>query len=211
MPAQRIVSAVVRGRAVAFAAALACSLHTVSARADVTSWLSGGGGYGLQHNESSKSFDRATAATFAIGVGSDPTRSLVVGGVLRSTTYFTLGTDLGIAARFATGGFARGQWGLAVEAGPSWRSFGHGEYGRWPISAKLIGGAPWGFQLAVGGDVARVGGADAQARGVMAVLELDLLRLTVMRQGATDRWWPNPSPAGGKARATSRPLAGLLW
>ncbi len=196
--------------AVASTLGIACILHASSALADVTSWLSAGGGYGLKHNDSTGKFVDAGSASFTVGVGSDPTKSFVVGGVLRSTTYFALGTDLGIAARFATGGFARGQWGLALDAGPTWRSFGSGEYGRWPISAMLIGGAPWGLQLAVGGEMFRIAGNDAQARGVVALLEIDLLRLTVMRHGATDRYWENPSPAGGK-RVSSKPLAGLLW
>ncbi len=214
MPVQPHENAVAQARkaCVVLAVGVACTLHAGTASADVTSWLSGGGGYGLQHDDVTKTYARAPAATFAIGVGSDPTRSLVIGGVLRTTTHFTLGTDLGIAARFASGGFARGQWGFAVDAGPTWRSFGAGEYGRWPVSAMLIGGAPWGVQLGIGGDFARIGGQDSQARGAFAVLELDLLRLTVMRQGATDRYWPNSSPAGGRPPPSpSRPLAGLLW
>lgn len=187
-------------------------LHPSASRADVSSWLSAGGGYGLKRNDSTGKYESAGSASFAVGVGTDPTRSFVVGGVLRSTTYFSLGTDLGISARFATGGFARGQWGLALDAGPMWRSFGTGEYGRWPISAMLIGGAPWGVQLAVGGELFRIAGRDAQAQGIVALLEVDLLRLTVMRHGATDRYWENPSPAGGRSpSASSRPLAGLLW
>ncbi|MBX3217914.1 MAG: hypothetical protein KF850_38265 [Labilithrix sp.] len=190
----------------------ACMMHASSASADVSSWLSAGGGYGLKRNENTGSYADAASASFTLGVGSDPTKSFVVGGVLRSTTYFSLGTDLGLSARFATGGFARGQWGLAFDAGPMWRSFGRGEYGRWPISAMAIGGAPWGLQLAVGGELFRIAGDDAQARGIVALLEIDLLRLTVMRQGATDRFWENPSPAGGRSpSARSRPLAGLLW
>ncbi len=178
----------------------------------MSSWLSAGGGYGLKRNDTTGSYRDAGSASFAIGVGTDPTKSFVVGGVIRSTTYFALGTDLGVSARFATGGFARGQWGLALDAGPMWRTFGNGEYGRWPISAMLIGGAPWGLQLAVGGELFRIAGNDAQARGVVALLEIDLLRLTVMRHGATDRYWENPSPAGGRSpSAKSRPLAGLLW
>jgi hypothetical protein len=189
-----------------------CMMHASGARADVSSWLSAGGGYGMKHNDSTGSFKQAGSMSLALGVGSDPTKSFVVGGILRSTTYFSLGTDLGLSARFATGGFARGQWGLALDAGPMWRSFGHGEYGRWPISAMLIGGAPWGLQLGVGGEVLRIAGNDAQARGLVALLEIDLLRLTVMRHGATDRYWENPSPAGGRSpSAKSRPLAGLLW
>jgi hypothetical protein len=184
------------------------------AAADVSSWLSSGGGYGLKRNENTNDYRGAASASFAIGVGSDPLRNFVVGGVLRSTTYFSLGTDLGVSLRVATGGFARGQWGLALDAGPMWRTFGSGEYGRWPISAMLIGGAPWGLQLAVGGELLRIAGQDAQARGIVALLEIDLLRLTVMRQGSTDHWWENPSPAGGRVvtqRRAPPPLAGLLW
>lgn len=194
------------------ASGAACMMQAGLAAADVSSWLSVGGGYGLKRDDERRTYDRAASASFAIGVGTEPTRAVVVGGVLRSTTYFSLGTDLGISARIASGGFARGQWGLALDAGPMWRSFGHGQYGRWPISAMLVGGAPWGVELAVGGEILRIAGEDAQARGVVALLELDLLRLTVMRQGGTDRFWPNPSPAGGRMASTaSRPLAGLLW
>jgi hypothetical protein len=190
----------------------ACMMHADSASADVSSWFSFGGGYGLQHSDSTKTYGRATTASFAIGVGSDPLRSVVVGGVLRSVTYFSIGTDLGISLRAATGGFARGDWGLALDVGPSWRSFGDGEYGRWPLNAMLIGGAPWGMQLSLGTQLFRIAGDDAQARGFVALLEMDLLRLTVMRQGSTDRWWENPSPAGGRSpSAKARPLAGLLW
>ncbi len=188
----------------------ACSTYASAARADVSSWLSVGGGYGLKHNDLRSRYDSAASASFALGVGSDPMNKVVVGGVLRSTTYFGMGTDLGFSLRFATGGFARGQWGLALDAGPMWRTFGTGEYGRWPVSAMVIGGAPWGVQLAVGGELLKIAGDDAQARGIVALLEIDLLRLTVMRQGSTDRWWENPSPAGGRA-AKSGPLPGLLW
>jgi hypothetical protein len=194
-------------------------LHTRTASADVSSWLSVGAGYGANLNHDTDVYARAMTMSFLVGVGSDPTRSIVAGGVARGTTYFSLGTDVGVAARIATGGFARGQWGLALEAGPMWRSFGHGEFGRWPVSAMLTLGAPWGFQLAAGGELLRIAGDDANARGAFAVLEVDLLRLTVMRQGgATDRWWRNPAPAGGPMHETSPPtpppsfpLAGLLW
>jgi hypothetical protein len=59
-------------------------------------------------------------------------------------------------------------------------------------------GAPWGLQLGVGGELWNLTPRDANAKGVVALLEIDLLRLTLMRQGATDRWWENPSPAGGR-------------
>jgi hypothetical protein len=189
-----------------------CSLQllsSASARADVSSWLSAGGGYGIKENRETSEGVHRGAMSFTIGVGSDPTRSVVIGGLLRSTTYLSLGTDLGIAARFASGTFARGQWGFAVDVGPMWRSFGSGQYGRWPIAGMLVAGAPWGVQLAVGGELFRVAGGDANARGVVALLEIDLLRLTVMRQGGTDRWWENPSPAGGRRQAHA--LSGLLF
>lgn len=189
----------------------ACILHAPEARADISSWLSVGGGYGLKRNDSTGSFDRGASTSFALGVGTDPMRSIVVGGILRSTTYFTVGTDLGLAARVATGGFARGQWGLALDAGAAWRTFGNGEYGRWPLTGLLILGAPWGLQLAAGGELLKVAGNDASAAGFVALLEIDLLRLTVMRQGATDRYWENPSPAGGRKAAKAGPLPGLLW
>jgi hypothetical protein len=166
----------------------------------VSSWFTGGGGYGVQHCDSRGVYDRATALSFSIGVGSTPTSSVVVGGLVRSTTYFTLGTDLDLSARIASGGFARGQWGLAFDFGPGWRGWGRAaDYGRWPLHAMIVGGAPWGLQLGVGGNIWSIGG-EPSSRGVIALLEIDLLRLTVMRQGSTDRWWENPSPAGGRVR-----------
>lgn len=176
---------------------VACSLHPSDARADVSSWLSTGTGYGIKHSDLTGKDDGAVAMSFALGVGSDPTASVVVGGVLRSTTYFQLGTDVGIAARAASGGFARGQWGLALDVGPMWRIWGAGNYGRFPLGGMLILGAPWGLQLGVGGELWNISG-EPYARGAVAVLEIDLLRLTVMRHGATDRYWENPSPAGGR-------------
>jgi hypothetical protein len=187
-------------------------MHAGSASADVSSWFAAGGGYGLKHNDVTGKYRSAGSATFSVGVGSDPLSSVVIGGIARGTTYIGLGTDVGVAVRVASGGFARGQWGLALDAGPMWRIMGDGEYGRWPLSAMIIAGAPWGLQLGVGGELLRFAGSGAQARGIVAVLEMDLLRLTVMRQGATDRLWENPSPAGGRSpSARSRPLAGLLW
>ena len=190
----------------ATAAAGACTLHASSARAEPSAWFTSGGGYGVQHSDSRGVFDRATALSFSVGVGTSPLSNIVVGGLARTTTYFTLGTDLGLSARFATGSFARGQWGLAFDVGPGWRSWGTAaDYGRFPLHAMIIGGAPWGLQLGVGGDFWNIGDAPS-ARGVVALLEIDLLRLTVMRQGATDRWWENPSPAGG--RLPTAPAAG---
>jgi hypothetical protein len=178
-----------------------CTVHAFegTANADVTSFLSAGGGYSFERNAPRDAYDRATALSFAIGVGSDPTKSFVLGGMFRSTTHLTLGTDIGLAARFASGGFARGQWGFALDFGPKYRAWGSGDYARWPLNAMAFLGGPWGLQLGVGADFYNIiTPHDPSARGIVALFEIDLLRLTVNRQGATDRWWENPSPAGGR-------------
>jgi len=173
-------------------------MHDSSAAAEPSAWFALGGGYGFQRSEARDTFDRGAAFSASLGVGTNPLSSVVVGGIVRSTTYFTLGTDLGLSLRVATGGFARGQWGVGLDLGPSWRSWGKAaDYGRFPLTAMLIGGAPWGFQLGVGTQLFSLDG-EPFARGAVALLEVDILRLTVMRQGSTDHYWENPSPAGGR-------------
>jgi hypothetical protein len=196
-PARKLARSLLAGLGAATAVLVAAPR---TAHADVSSWFTGGGGYGVARRESTGDFDRATTLSFSIGVGTTPTSGVVVGGLVRSTTYFTLGTDLDLSARIASGGFARGQWGLAFDVGPGWRSWaGRSDYGGFPLHAMIIGGAPWGLQLGLGANFLSLDGGTA-ARGAIALLEIDLLRLTVMRQGATDRWWENPSPAGGRVK-----------
>lgn len=173
-----------------------CMLHARDARADVSSWLSAGGGVSMQRDDVSKHTSTVGAMSFAVGVGSSPMRSFVVGGLFRTTTNFTLGTDLNLSARFATGGFARGGWGFALDLGPTLRLWKGGDYGQLPAHGMIFLGMPWGLQAGVGGDVWSFTGAP-YAQGLTALLEIDLLRLTVMRRGTTTSWWPNPSPAGG--------------
>ena len=190
------------GLALAAAAGAATSLTgAVSvARADVTSWFAVGGGYTSQRNADTASRDSAPAFTYSVGVGSSPLAPFVVGVVYRGTTMFHLGTDVGAALRLSTGGFARGSWGVALDAGAAWRSWADGSYGRWPLQAVITVGVPWGFQVAGGGQLWSIDGGRA-AQGVFAAVELDLLRLTVTRQGPGEQWWPNPNPAGGKSVA----------
>jgi len=171
-------------------------LRAREARADVSSWLAVGGGYAFERNRVIGENDFASALTYSIGVGTSPLRSFVVGGVVRGTTFFDLGTDVGLAVRGATGGFARGDWGLAVDVGAVWRPWRTESYGSWPLQGVVTVGAPWGFQLALGTEVGTLTNR-LSAMGGFAALEIDLLRLTVMRQGPTERWWPNPVPAGG--------------
>jgi len=175
------------------------------AQADTSAWLTAGGGYGFQYGNERAAYDRASVVSFSAGVGTTPLGNWVVGGLLRTTTYLSLGTDVDLSARFATGGFARGQWGLALDAGPGWRSWKLAtNYGHFPLHAMLLGGLPWGLQLGVGADFFNLDGGPA-ARGAVALLEIDFMRLTVMRQGATDKWWENPSPAGGRLARDNAP------
>jgi hypothetical protein len=173
------------------------ALSTESARADVTSWLGVGGGAAVERNHDTHKSTTVPTMTYSIGVGSSPLASVVVGGLLRGTTLFDRGTDLGLTARVCSGGFARGDWGIALDAGALWRPW-LSEYGEWPLQAVVTGGSPWGFQIALGTNLASVSGG-TPAQGVFAAIELDLLRFTVMRQGSSERWWYNPDPAGGRA------------
>ena len=130
-----------------------------------------GGGSGLQLNRDSSHHDFAGSLTYSLGVGSSPLKPLVLGGLLRGQTFFGLGTDLGLAIRAATGGFARGDWGVALDAGVLWRPWGNGDYGEWPIQGVLTVGAPWGLQLALGAEVSSVSGG-TPAQGFFAALEI---------------------------------------
>ena len=162
--------------------------------------IGGGGASQLNRDSSSRYF--AGSLTYSLGVGSSPLSSVVLGGLFRGQTFFGLGTDLGLAVRASTGGFARGDWGVALDAGAAWRPWRGGSYGDWPIQAVLTVGAPWGLQLALGTEISSVSGG-TPAQGFFAALEIDLLRLTVTRQGSTDQWWPNPAPAGGRRQSAS--------
>lgn len=169
-------------------------LASADARADVSSWLSLGGGYAGQLSQGASGADTAGTFTYTVGVGSSPKNPLVFGGVYRGATYFGLGTDIGPALRIASGSYARGDWGLALDGGVVWRTFG--SYGWFPLQGVLTAGSPWGFQVAVGVQGSNLG-VGSPAEGLFVALEIDLLRLTVTRQGSSERWWPNPNPAGG--------------
>jgi hypothetical protein len=174
------------------------------ARADVSSFLAVGGGYSGQFAQGATTPDMASAITYSVGVGTSPLGSLVGAIMYRGATYVTLGTDVGMSLRLATGGYARGEWGVALDAGVLYRYWGNAEYGTWPLQGILTVGSPWGFQLALGSQVWDISGAPG-AEGFFAALEIDLLRLTVTRQGPSERWWPNPNPAGGHPEPTPEP------
>jgi hypothetical protein len=177
-----------------------------TARADVTSFFAIGSGGASERSMPGAHRDVAIAMTSTVGVGTSSLAPIVVGGLVRGTMLFGLGIDLGVAVRAATGGFARGDWGLALEAGALWRPWGSGNFGDWPVQGVLTVGSPWGFEIAAGVQLWSLDGGTS-AQGFFAALEIDLLRLTVMRQGATEHWWPNPNPAGGRKTAS----AAVAW
>jgi len=183
-------------------AATAASLAAGDARAEVSSWLSFGAGGAAQLAQGASTRDVAGTMTYSLGFGSTPLAPFVVGVLYRGTTMVGLGTDLGAAVRLATGGFARGNWGLALDAGVAWRTWGAGTYGDSPVQGVLTLGAPWGLQLAVGSEMWSLDGG-VPAQGFFAAIEIDLLRLTVLRTGGTERWWPNPNPAGREDKKVS--------
>jgi hypothetical protein len=166
------------------------------ARADVSSFLAVGGGATGQLAQGASTPDMASAITYSAGVGTSPLGRFVGAIMYRGATYVTLGTDVGMSLRLATGGFARGEWGLALDAGALYRTWGGGSYGTWPLQGIVTVGSPWGFQLALSSQFWDISG-NPSAEGFAVALELDLLRLTVTRQGPSERWWPNPNPAGG--------------
>jgi hypothetical protein len=171
------------------------------ARADVSSFLAVGGGGSMQLAQGNTAYDTAGAITYSIGIGTSPLGALVGAIMYRGATYVNLGTDVGGTLRVATGGFARGSWGVALDAGMLWRPWGNGAYASSPFLGVLTLGSPWGFQLALSSTFYDLGG-ETSAVGFTAALELDLLRFTVMRQGPSEHWWPNPNPAGGHEEKT---------
>jgi hypothetical protein len=183
----------------AIAAALITATTATAARADVTSWLAVGGGYGFQTNDATATTDTAPALTASLGVGSSPERRLIAGGVFRTVTHFGLGTDASLSARLATQGFVRGGFGVAADLGAAYRPWRSGNYGDVPLQGIITIGFPAGLQLGLGGTFWNLT-QDHPALGAFAVLEVDLLRLTLMRRGVLDEYWPNPSAAGDIGR-----------
>jgi hypothetical protein len=115
------------------------------------------------------------------GFGSDPNKDWVVGGMLRTLTFFDAGTDLSLLLRTSTGGFARGDWGLALDVGPYQRWWGPDQTG---LQVSLNGGGPWGLTLGA------TGGFDRENQSVVFTLGFDWARATAHRQSG-QTWWTN--------------------
>lgn len=151
-----------------------------TARADVSSWAAVSGGTSLLE-------DQAGGSTHPLlqldaGLGTTPNRTLVFGVLFRSWTHFGEGTDWSLAQRTATGGFARGGWGVALDLGVYQRFWGEDSTGG---AITLTGGAPWGLQLGV---AAALG--TQEARMLTFTLGIDWARLTAHRSTG-QKWWRN--------------------
>ncbi len=168
--------------AAGLAAFLALCGQAATAHADVSGWMHvGGGGIGWQDEDD----ELGLSPTLAIdaGVGSPDSNPFIVGGLFRLQPVIEHGTDIGLAARFATQGFQSGWLGVAVDAGPYFRTWETESVGLWG-QASL--GGPLGLQLSVLGSF-----GTESAAGVGVTLGVDLVRLTVHRKNLLD-WWPNP-------------------
>lgn len=155
------------------------------ARAQATSWLYVGGGGGVIERDDRQSH---AAVQLDTGLGTSADRPLVVGGIFRVQGYVGAGADLGFLARVVTRGFARGDYGVGLDAGVYQRWWGANSTG---FTGNLVLGAPWGLTLLGGASV----GSDEQ-RLYFVSLGFDFARLTVHRHTGLD-WFANPmrSPA----------------
>lgn len=183
--------------------AVAIGLAGGSARADVTTWLAFGAGLAVDHSTQTNATNWNPGFSASMGVGSDPTHAWVLGGVFRSMSRFNEGTDISLSLRLTTGGFSRGDWGLGFDLGPALRLWGNDSYGKYPLQGNILFGAPWGLQATLGSDIVNLEGHPTSI-GAYALIEFDLLRFTVMRQGSTDQYWRNPLPAGGRMDQDTR-------
>ena len=154
-----------------------------AARAQATSWLYVGGGGGRIERRADETLSLLHVDT---GLGTSATHPIVVGGLFRVQGYFGAGADLALLTRFVTRGFARGDFGVGLDAGVYQRWWGPDSSG---FVGNLVLGAPWGLTLVGGATL----GSDDQ-RIYFASLGVDLARLTVHRHTGLD-WFANPMRA----------------
>ena len=154
--------------------AVASSTESPDARGDVTSWLAVGGGYSLQRDRRAGYNNFNPTMTYTVGVGSSPLSSFVIGGVVRGTTFFGLGTDLGVALRARPAGCAR-RMGRRHQAGRHLAILAPRGLRRVASPSGSHPGVAVGLPDRGGAEFASLDGARS-AVGGFAVLELDLLR-----------------------------------
>jgi hypothetical protein len=145
-------------------------------------------GAGANYSETSRiKAEVVPSLRFATGLGTDPSKPWIVGGLVRVETLTGRGSDLSAALRVADYGFVNGKWGVGFDLGAVARYWGTPNvYGG---TGTLVLGGPWGLELDLGG---MYGNHDAHA--LSATLGIDLARLTVYRQSGSS-WWKNSFPA----------------
>lgn len=173
-------------RALTVAFTLACAaFYPRAAHADVSSWMFVGGGVShLQQQGLAATW--SPAMRLQLGMGTDPSNPIVLGGLFSLEPNFGHGSDLALLFRGASRGYVNGDYGLALDVGPYQRFWGQKSSGG---EGTLWLGAPWGISLGVN---ASIGSHDAKEFG--AILGVDFARLTVYRNSGTS-WFPNPFPA----------------
>jgi hypothetical protein len=178
---------------IAFALALICLAlgWAKPSRADAASWLYVGGGAGVLDRQGSENHSILQVDT---GLGTEPSRSLVLGGLFRGQGLFGQGLDLAVLTRLAMGSFVRGGFGAGLDAGVYQRWWGQNSTG---FTGGLVLGAPWGLTLSGG---ASIGSNDQKLFYV--TLGIDFARLTVHRQSGLD-WFPNPMRSPRPAQPSS--------
>jgi hypothetical protein len=168
---------------------LVTTSFSVTAGADTASWFSLAGGLGTFSEGGTRQYPGALQ--LELGMGSPAANAVVVGAVVKSLSYFGSGTDLAFTLRGASGGFARGGFGFAIDAGGYQRWWGDDSTG---FLGALVLGGPFGLQL-----TGTTEQGTNNVRAYTALFGIDLLRLTVYR-GVSGGYWPNPMLAPVEAR-----------
>lgn len=169
------------------------------ARADVSSWVSVAAGPAVAVMDDESAW--YPSLKLDAGLGTPPSGAVILGGGFRFGALFGLGADLGVALRVASGGYARGGWGVAADLG-AYHRFAHESDGG---SARLTLGAPWGLILAGTSSLGVEGTTTAEL-----LFGLDFARLTAHRTTG-QQWWPNPlatarARRGGNAQRGAAPV-----
>lgn len=160
--------------------AVSALLLAPAAHADAASWMFVGGG-GASVPTSTDVRETLGTLQLDAGFGSDPSNAWVVGGVVRTLTFFDAGTDLSLLLRTTSGGFSRGDWGFGLDVGAYQRWWGPNRTG---VQASFNFGLPWGLQLGL------TGGIDEANQTVALTFGFDWARATAHRESG-QAWWPN--------------------
>lgn len=158
----------------------AVGLRASPAAADASSWVSTAAGPAIVADADDERL--VPLLRFDAGIGTSPARSWIFGGGFQLGAHLGQATDLGAGLRLATGPYARGDWGLALDLGAYHRLARVSD----GLAGALTLGAPWGVVIAANGTV---GTEEAWTLGL--VMGLDFARLTAHRTSG-QQWWPNP-------------------